>query len=75
MMDNNQQPKAGMKCPQCGAFIETSILQLLTSTALVCPECGLRLVIDRLKSKAAFDAMRKVQAAKDNLDRKSHFRR
>lgn len=74
-MDNKQQPKAGMKCPQCGAFIETSIFQLLPSTAIVCPNCNLRLVIDRMKSKAAFEAMRKVQAAQDNLEEKSHFRR
>lgn len=81
MNDSNQQdpagiqPKAGLKCPQCGTFIETSIFQLLTTNALVCPSCHLRLVIDRMKSRSAFDAMRKVQAAKENLEKKSHFRR
>ena len=61
--------EAGMKCPKCGAFIRTSIFQLLTTNALVCPSCHLRLNIDRMKSKPAFDALRKVQAAKDNLEK------
>lgn len=67
------EQKAGLKCPRCGSFIETSIFQLLTTNALVCPQCKLRLNIDRMKSRQAFDALRKVQAAQDNLERKSHF--
>lgn len=67
--------KAGLKCPQCDTFIETSIFQLLTTNALVCPKCHLRLNIDRMKSKGAFDALRKVQLAQENLDRKSRFSR
>lgn len=83
MMDNNFQSaqagpatqKAGLKCPQCDTFIETSIFQLLTTNALICPKCHLRLSIDRIKSKSAFDALRKVQLAQENLDRKSRFSR
>lgn len=80
MTDNNisgngQQQQPGMKCPQCDTFIETSIFQLLTTRALVCPKCHLRLVIDQFKSRPAFDALRKVQTAQDNLEKKSHFRR
>lgn len=81
MIGNNQpmqgglQQKTGLKCPQCDAFIETSIFQLLTTNALVCPACHLRLNIDRMKSRQAFDALRKVKAAQDELERKSHFRR
>lgn len=67
--------KAGLKCPQCSTFIETSILQLLTTNALICPKCHLRLNIDRMKSKGAFDALRKVQLAQENLERKSRFSR
>ena len=52
---------------------ETSIFELLTSNALQCPSCHLRLNIDRMKSKAAFDALRKVQNAQENLERKSKF--
>ena len=65
--------KAGMKCPQCGGFIPTTIFELLTSGSLVCPECHLRLSIDRIKSKPAFDALRKVQNAQINLEEKSKF--
>lgn len=70
-----QQQPVGMKCPKCGAFIETSVFLLLTSNALICKACGLRLNIERNKSRQAFDALRKVQAAQDNVERASHFRR
>lgn len=81
MMDRNnigsiaQGQRTGLKCPQCGTFIETSIFQLLTSNALVCPACHLRLRIDKMKSRPAFDALRKVQLAQKNLEEKSHFNR
>lgn len=70
-----QEQKVGLKCPQCGAFIETSIFQLLTTNALICPLCHLRLDIDRTKSKPAFDALRKVKAAQDNVESKRKFNR
>ncbi len=81
MMSSNNTPtpaadrKAGLNCPQCGAFIETSIFELLTSSALACPSCRLRLSIDRTKSRPAFDALRKVQNAQRNLEQKSKFNR
>lgn len=67
--------KAGLNCPQCGQFIETTIFQLLTSRAIQCSHCHLRLTIDRGKSRQALDALQKVQMAKDNLERKSKFNR
>lgn len=73
--NNPGQREVGMNCPKCGKFIKTSIFQLLTSNALICQACGLKLNIDRMKSRSAFDALRKVQAAQDNLERKSHFSR
>lgn len=68
-----EEQKTGLNCPQCGGFIETSIFQLLTNRALQCPQCRLRLTIDRGKSKQAFDALRKVQWAQENLEKKSKF--
>lgn len=68
-----REQKAGVKCPQCGTFIETSIFELLTSSTLLCPSCHLRLSIDRMKSKPAFDALRKVQQAQQNLEEKSKY--
>lgn len=73
--EHARDQKAGMKCPECGIFIETSIFELLTSQALQCPSCHLRLTIDRLKSRQAFDALRKVQNAQQNLEQKSHFKK
>lgn len=32
--EHAREQKAGMKCPQCGAFIETSIFELLTIQCL-----------------------------------------
>lgn len=71
--DHAREQKTGLKCPLCGNFIETSIFQLLTTNALVCPSCGLRLRIDRMKSQKAFDVLRKVQDARKNLEQKSKF--
>lgn len=71
--NSRQERKSGMNCPQCGAFIETSIFQLITANALVCPACRLRLNIDRVKSQQAIAALRKVQAAQENLESKSKF--
>jgi len=70
-----QEQKVGLKCPQCGVFIETSIFQLLTTNALICPSCNLRLNIDRMKSRSAFEALRKVKSAQDNVESKSKFNR
>ena len=71
--DQSRDQRTGMKCPQCGAFIETTIFQLLTAQALKCPDCHLVLNIDHMKSKPAFDALRKVQQAQQNLEKKSKF--
>lgn len=71
--EHSGKQKAGMKCPQCGTFIETSIYQLLNTNELVCPLCQLHLSIDRMKSKPAYDALRKVQEAQKILEKKSKF--
>ena len=71
--EHAREQSSGMKCPQCGAFIVTTIFQLLTVRALRCPSCYLELNIDRIKSQSAFDALRKVQQAQQNLEKKSKF--
>lgn len=73
--EHSREQKTGLKCPQCGIFIETSIFQLLTDQGLTCPACRLRLNIDNIKSKSAMDALRKVQQAQKNLEEKSKFNR
>lgn len=72
-VQGKEQQKAGLNCPGCGSFIETNIFQLLTTTALVCKECHLKLNIDRMKSRSALEALRKIQAAKEEVERKSTF--
>lgn len=71
--DHSREQKAGLKCPQCDTFIETTIFQLLTVQALECPACHLKLNIDRQNSKPAFEALRKVQQAQQHLKEKSKF--
>lgn len=75
MEERSPEQKTGLKCPQCGTFIETSIFQLLTEQGLTCPACRLRLNIDHIKSQPAMDALRKVQQAQKNLEEKSKFNR
>ena len=71
----NQQNTPGMKCPQCGKIIQTSIAELLSAPSIHCQYCGLELRINREESKKAMDLMRKVQEAEQNLDKASHFNR
>lgn len=73
--ERSRKQKAGINCPQCGAFIETSIFELLTSGALSCPSCHLCISIDRTGSKPTFDALRKVRQAQQNLEEKSKYDR
>lgn len=63
-----QRQVAGLNCPQCHTFIPTSITELLSSMALVCPCCQLRLSIDPQNSKTALDALDKIQAAQRQLE-------
>ena len=72
--EHSREQKAGLKYPQCGTFIETSIFELLNSSALECPSCHLHLSIDRMEpKKTTFDALRKVQEAQMNLAERSKF--
>ncbi len=73
--EHSREQKTGLKCPQCGTFIETTVFQLLTEQGLICPGCHLRLNIDHTKSQPAFEALRKVQQAQKNLEEKSKFNR
>lgn len=62
------QQTPGMKCPQCGQFIPTTINELLTSTGITCPYCGLVLNINREESKRAMEILKDVNNAQQNLD-------
>jgi uncharacterized paraquat-inducible protein A len=75
-MFNNQpqQSQPGLKCPQCGTFIPTTITELLTARALRCPQCQLELTINRAESKQAMDILKNVDEAQKNLQKASTFK-
>lgn len=77
-MNNNYNgpvQRTGFNCPNCSGFIETTAINILTASCLICPQCGLRLEIDKANSRKAFDALKKINEAKRNLDEKSRFSR
>lgn len=69
-----QQQSPGLKCPQCGQFIPTSISELLSANALKCPYCRLELTINRAESKHAMEILKEVDDASKKLDKASKFR-
>ena len=68
-----QQQTPGMKGPQCGQFIPTSISELLSAQALHCPYCGLTLTINREESKQAMEILKEVDDASKKLENASKF--
>lgn len=65
----------GMKCPGCEGFIPVSISQLLSDGGILCPHCRLSLTINRMQSRQALDALRKLEEATSNLRKAEHFKR
>lgn len=70
-----QQQTPGLNCPQCGQFIPTTITELLSASALVCPHCRLQLQINRNESKQAMDILKEVDDASKNLEKAINFSR
>ena len=68
-----QMRPSGMPCPQCNGFIPVSMQQIITDSAIICPHCGLRLTINRQQSSTAIEALKKVQQAQTDFDRKNKF--
>jgi len=58
----------------CGGFIPVSMQQIITDSAIICPHCGLRLTINRQQSSTAIEALKKVQQAQNDFDRKNKFK-
>ena len=69
-----QQQTPGLKCPRCSQFIPTTISELLSAPALVCPYCGLELSINRNESKQAMEILKEVDNATKNLEKASTFK-
>ena len=67
----NQQQIPGIPCPRCHGFIPTTIYQITTNAALTCPNCLLKINIDRAGSNRAIDALRRVEEAQRKLEEKN----
>jgi transcription elongation factor Elf1 len=63
----NQAP--GLECPQCGIRIQVSLEVLLKNLVVSCGSCGLKLSIDRKKSKPAIDAMENLYNSLEKVER------
>lgn len=62
-MENSPGQSAGLKCPDCGSHIPTTIEMLLHNAAIFCSNCGLKLTIDRQESKSGLDKLRNLDEA------------
>ena len=49
-------------------FIPTTINDILTQPALICPYCGLCLTINREESRRAMEILKDVNEAQQNLN-------
>lgn len=47
--------------------------QIIASSSIFCPSCGLRLDINKNASSRAIDALKKVDAAQKEVDKRSKF--
>ena len=63
----------GLSCPCCGAFIRTSIRELLTKSSLFCPCCLLELRLDREASEEALHILQKVNEAQERVEKGGKF--
>lgn len=50
-----------MKCPSCGSDIHVSMYDILSTSSITCPACGLRMEINKSKSQKALDALEKLK--------------
>lgn len=72
-MQQQQQRIPGIRCPHCGNLIPTSIQQILFSSCLFCPTCGLKLNIDKKKSDKALKILAKIDEAQRRVEENSHL--
>lgn len=72
-IQQQQQRVPGIRCPHCGNLIPISIQQILFSSSLFCPTCGLKLNIDKTKSDKALKLLAKVDEVQKRVEEISHF--
>ena len=57
------QPVGEIKCANCSGKIPVSAYNILYSSCLFCPHCGLKMNIDKRKSKTVLKILAKVDEA------------
>lgn len=57
----NTQRLSELPCPQCNAFVPISIHQLLVSNVFYCPNCGLKISIDKKSTKKMGEILQKLK--------------
>jgi len=62
-MKQMMQPIGEIKCANCGGNIPVSAYNILYSGCLFCPHCGLKMNIDKRKSKKTLQILAKVDEA------------
>ncbi|HEX6098266.1 MAG TPA: hypothetical protein VF432_18205 [Thermoanaerobaculia bacterium] len=67
----NEAP--GMPCPRCGYRITVTLQDLSTASAVICSGCALRLELDRGRSQAALELVRKLRVAMENVEAVRRF--
>lgn len=71
MSDNNKSilgGQNGFNCPVCHRFIPVSVKELFQNDAVVCPNCGLSLTIDRKQSKTAMKMLKQVIEGQEEIN-------
>lgn len=62
MTDPDQPAQTpGLDCPECGARIPVTMEMLLHETAIECGNCGLKLAVDREKSKESLVLLKTLE--------------
>ncbi len=59
--DNEGQRISGIPCPSCYGFIPITMYQLISGGSIFCPQCGLRLDIDKQQSAKALEILKRLQ--------------
>ncbi len=67
MVTQNKTP--GMPCPECRFNIQLSIRELLYEAQFQCPGCGLRLFMDRGRSRGSLEALQQLNIAMVNVEK------
>lgn len=54
--------RPGINCPECATRLVVSIQNLINLDPVLCPKCGLELIIDQQKSQGALESLIKLQS-------------